>query len=113
MTRHTDDVIGDTLAMVNVVRQAFGKEQISELPDAVPGNAADCLFYRALSDVGVTSVNGAGMAFENERIAHTVATLWGTHNNGEVVRTPSQFGQVIGKFDHHELPHYQDDRSHR
>lgn len=105
--RVSDEVIGDTLAMVNVVRQAFGKDSLTELPDATPGNAGDCLFYRALSDVGVESVSGATMAFRNDRIAHTVATLWGTESNGQAVRAPRQFSQVIRDFDHNRLSHYE------
>lgn len=103
---HTDEVLGDTLAMVNVVRAAFGKEALSELPDATPGNAGDCLFYRALSDVGAASVSGSSIAFDNERVAHTVATLWGTSQNGAAVRMPRQFPEVIRQFDDNSLSHY-------
>lgn len=105
MSSH-DELIGDTLAMVNVVRQAFGKDALNELPNAKPGDAGDCLFYRALGDVGVTSVTGSHMSFATDRIASAVGTLWGTQASGQQVQVPAQFAQVIGRFDNHELSHY-------
>jgi hypothetical protein len=102
-----DEVVGDTLALVNVARQAFGKEPLTELPDSYQGNSSDCLYYRALKDVGVVSVGGGGgMHFEDERIAATVASMWGTEANGTHVQAPPQFGEVIGQFDNGALKHY-------
>lgn len=97
----------DTLAMVNVVRQALGFEMLSELPDSAPGQAANCLYYRALADCGAKSVSGGGtIDFGDERKASYVAHLLGTTAHGTRVETPKQFERVIGKFDGHKLPHY-------
>lgn len=102
-----NEVIADTLALVNVARTAYGYDPISDLPNSVKGNATDCLYYRALSDIGVERVGGAGeMRFASERIASTVAELWGVEANGRHVQAPHQFGQVISKFDQGAFPHY-------
>lgn len=100
------ELIGDTLAYMNVVRQAFGKEQLNELPDARPGDAGDCLFYRALGDLGVKSVNGEMITFADQRVASTAAALWATSSNGHGVKVPSQVRDVIAQFDGDELHHY-------
>lgn len=102
-------LIGDTLALVNVVREAFGVSALSELPDASPGHASDCLFARALRPVGVTSVGGEGrLTFDNTRAASRVAALWGTAWEGHHVRAPGQFEEVIAAFDAGELTQYAD-----
>lgn len=101
-----DEVLGDTLAMVNVVRQAFGKDTLSELPDARPGDAGDCLFYRALGDLGVMSVTGSHATFADRRVASAVGELWGSGSNETTVRLPHQFQEVIGAFDGNRLSHY-------
>lgn len=107
MSAPMDEVLGDTLALVNVVRTAFGHDALTELPDSRQGASSDCLYYRALKDVGVKSVGGAGeMRFANERIAATVASMWGTEAHGVNVTAPPQFGQVIEAFDHGRLKHY-------
>lgn len=103
---HDDTVVGDTLALVNVVRQAFGKDQLSDLPDSRPGDAADCLFYRALADVGVHQVYGGSMSFDDERKAAYIAALWGTTAKGRQVTSPRVFGEVINRFDNNALPQY-------
>ncbi len=102
-----DEVVGETLALLNVVRQAFGKELLTELPDAHQGNSSDCLYYRALKDVGVESVGGDGtMRFVDDRVAAKVASIWGEEASGSVVKAPAQFGEVIGQFDGGNLKHY-------
>lgn len=108
-----DEQLGDTLALVNVVRQAMGQNPLSELPDARTGNAADCLYYRALKDVGVTSVGTHSMSFKDSRTARVVADMWGTEvldGKENTVQSPRCFTEVIGGFDHNRLPHYQTDR---
>lgn len=102
--------LGDTLAMVNVVRSAFGHDQLLDLPDARTGAPADCLYYRALKDVGATSVGGSAIEFASERQARVVAELWGTSRNGKQVAAPKQIKKVISSFDNHELRHYEVDR---
>lgn len=107
MSAPMDEVVGDTLALVNVVRQAFGKDMLTELPDSHKGNSSDCLYYRALKDVGVQSVGGDGsMRFADDRIAATAAALWGTEAHGSTVQAPEQFGKVIGQFDGGNLTQY-------
>ena len=106
-----DELIAETLAMLNVVRGAYGKDPLSELPDAVTGNASDCLFYRALADVGVRGVSGDMMTFTTDRVASLVGELWGTEANGPSVRAPKQFSEVVGLFDSHQLPHYETGRN--
>lgn len=102
-----DKAIGDTLALVNVARQAFGKELLTELPTSKPGNSADCLYYRALADIGVQTVGGeGGMTFADQRVAKTVATLWGVEAQGSSVQAPAQFETVISAFDGLKFPHY-------
>lgn len=109
-------LIGDTLALVNVVREAFGVSPLNDLPEASPGHAADCLFARALAEVGVRSVGGNGeMDFgHNVRAASRVAALWGTvaqshEANTRVVLAPPQFARVIEAFDARTLPQYIND----
>lgn len=102
-----DEAVANTLAMVNVARTAFGIEPLSELPNARAGVSNDCLYARALSDIGVQSVGGGGeMRFSSERVAETVGKLWGTGSNGRVVEAPPAFAHVIGSFDSYKLPHY-------
>jgi hypothetical protein len=106
--------IPQTLALVNVARQAFGKPMLSELPDSRPGASSDCLFYRALADVGCTSVDGSGnIKFDDPRKATYVASLWGAQAEGSTVKTAKHgvggFGRVIEEFDHSRLPHYNTD----
>lgn len=92
--------VGDTLALVNVVRQAFGERPLNELPDAQPGDASDCLYYRALDGVGVVSVGGDGeITFASDRAAGVVAALWGSDRSGRTVQAPDQFQKVISRFD--------------
>lgn len=107
MSSRYGEVLGDTLALVNTVRQAFGHEPLLELPDARSGISTDCLYYRALKDVGVTSVGSAEMKFNSPRIAEVVAELWGTEAHGNSVRSPKQITNVIGRFDGHQLGHYE------
>lgn len=102
-----DNDLGDTLALVNAARMAFGKEILTDLPDSRPGDSADCLYYRALSDMGVRSVGNHSIEFDDERKASYIASIWGTSCEGHQVKSPAQFSRVIGKFDHHELPHYE------
>jgi hypothetical protein len=102
-----DELVGDTLAMVNVLRQAFGKAALDELPDARPGDASDCLYFRAFGDIGVTGVSGVTASFASERVASAAAALWGTNSEGPSVTLPHQFRQVIGRFDGHEMSHYE------
>lgn len=102
-----DEMIGDTLAMVNVVRQAYGKASLTELPDALTGNPSDCLYYRGLQDIGVTEVGGDSMCFSSERTAAVVAELWGVEREGSRVKHPQQVRKVIGAFDNHNLTHYE------
>jgi hypothetical protein len=108
MSQGMDELIGDTLALVNSVRGAFGKELLNELPDATRGQSGDCLYYRALADVGVRSVGGDGvMEFEDERKTNVIASLWGVEKLGDrMVKAPSQFGEVIAAFDNNLLPAY-------
>jgi hypothetical protein len=99
--------LGDALALVNQARMAFGKDVLTELPDATPGKSMDCLFYRALSDIGCHGVSGeGGISFEDERQANYIGALWGARVHGKVVKAPSQFGRVIGEFDGHNT-HYE------
>ncbi len=100
-----DQVMADTLAMVNVVRKAMGVEQLKELPSSMPGRATDCLFARALRPVGVMSVGGNGtMQFNDDRVAATAASYWGVEAKGTSVVAPPEFAQVIAKFDSREIP---------
>lgn len=101
-----DETIGDTLALVNIAREAFGAQALTELPDARPGATQDCLYYRALKDVGCSSVGGSSMLFNTERQAATVAALWGTTHDGNSVKTPPSVRSVINKFDNHQVRHY-------
>jgi hypothetical protein len=100
-----DTAIGDTLATINVVREAFGKQPLTELPDARTGDAGDCLYFRALRDIGVESVGTGSMVFSSERAAQTAAALWGTNVHGNTVESPRAVRRVIGAFDNHDLPH--------
>lgn len=101
-----DQVVGDSLALVNVVRSAFGKEPLTELPDAYRGNSSDCLYYRAFADIGVQSVGGADINWKDERTAAVVAGLWGVERHGTRTYTPHQIHAVIGAFDGSELDQY-------
>lgn len=102
-----DQTIGDTLALVNVVREAFGAAPLNELPDARPGDSQDCLYFRALSDVGCTGVGTGRMTFNSERAARTVAALWGTEASGASVSSPKNIRSVISAFDGRtKVPHY-------
>lgn len=102
-----NEVIADTIALVNIARTAYGYDPVSDLPTSVKGNSTDCLYFRALHDIGVERVGGAGeMTFASERIASTVAELWGVEAYGTVVHAPKQFGQVISQFDKGAFPHY-------
>jgi hypothetical protein len=101
--------IAETLSLVNVARQAFGKDILTELPDSKPGDSADCLYYRALVDCGARGVDGyGGITFDDERKASYIGSIWGARVDGCKVKAPAQFRQVIEKFDHSELPHYND-----
>ena len=102
--------IGDTIALVNVVLERFGKPMISELPNATYGDPTACLLYRALVGVGATGVSGDTITFASERQAAVVAQTWGVDYYGETVKAPSQFRSVIGDFDGDRLPHYNIDR---
>lgn len=101
-----DQVIGDTLAQVNVVRTALGYPALTELPDARPGDTQDCLYYRALSDVGCRSVGGGSMEFASDRQARLVAELWGTEASGRTVYSPRGIRHVISAFDANRVSHY-------
>lgn len=105
--REYDESIGDALALVNVVRQRFGRPALTELPDAYTGNPSDCLFYRGLADIGVCDVGADSMSFESERTAAFVAELWGTHREGNTVSHPQQVTRVISAFDSHKISHYE------
>lgn len=106
-----DEDIGDALALTNVARQAFGLSMLTELPDSKPGDASDCLFYRALSPLGISSVGARGqMQCKDERQAAYLASLWGTSSNGNEVKAPEQFHRVINKFDHQGTRHYETQR---
>ena len=95
----------DTLALVNVVRAAYGYDELNDLPASDRGNPSDCLYYRALRDIGVESVGGDGtMQFASQRIAAHVASLWGAVANGASVSAPNQFKKVIARFDGGNLP---------
>lgn len=100
------ETIGDTLALVNVVREAFGAQPLNDLPDARPGDSQDCLYFRALSDIGCTGVGTGAMTFNSERQARTVAMLWGTEAKGASVTSPRNIRSVIGAFDGRKTPHY-------
>lgn len=101
-----DQTIGDTLALVNVVREAFGHEPLNDLPDAKPGDTQDCLYFRALKDVGCVSVGGSQMTFSSDRMASTVAALWGSSSSGKIVSSPKSVRSVISAFDNHKTSHY-------
>lgn len=98
--------IGDTIALVNMVREVFGKPMISELPNASYGDPAACLFYRALTDCGAMGVDGANISFASERQAALVAQMWGVDQHGSSVGVPKQFRSVISAFDGNQFPHY-------
>lgn len=102
-----DQDLGDTLALVNAARMAFGKEILTDLPDSRPGDSSDCLYYRALSDLGVKGVGGSHIDFDDPRKASYIASLWGTSCEGTRVKSPGQFNRVISKFDRHQLAHYE------
>jgi len=102
-----DELIGDTLSLVNVLRQALGHAALDELPDAKPGDASDCLYFRAFGDIGVTGVSGHTASFATDRVASAAAALWGTESSGSSVRLPHQFQDVINEFDSHRMSHYE------
>lgn len=105
-----DSDIRDTLALVNAARSAFGEPMLAELPDSRPGAKADCLYYRALSDIGVRSVDGYGnIKFDDERKASYIASIWGTSSEGCSVAAPSEFQRTINRFDHKKVEHYNTD----
>lgn len=99
--------IGDTLAQVNLVREAMGADPLYELPNSRTGATQSCLFYRALSDVGCTSVGGTTVSFTNERQAELVAELWGVSRQGNEVSAPGQMKRTIARFDRNHLKHYE------
>lgn len=101
-----NEMLGDTLAQVNVVREAFGYGPLYELPDAKRGDTKDCLYYRALKDVGCTGVGGSGMSFASERQARAVAELWGSEANGNSVAHPRNITKVISDFDNGRTPQF-------
>lgn len=102
-----DETIGDTLAIVNIAREAFGHAPLAELPDARPGDSQDCLFFRALKDIGATDVGSGHISFNSERQAATVAALWGTEMLGaKKIQSPRNVRSVIASFDRKERPHY-------
>jgi hypothetical protein len=101
-----DHTVGDTLALVNVVREAFGHAPLTDLPDARPGDSQDCLYFRALKDVGVVGVGTGTMNFSSERQARTVAALWGTQADGNTVHSPRSVKAVINAFDNKKTPRY-------
>lgn len=110
MSSLSDD-IGDTLALVNQARMAFGKDILTELPDARPGVSTDCLFYRALADVGCTGVDGyGGITFDDIRKANYIGQMWGAGVDGARVKAPGQFKNVISAFDKSGLDHYNTDQ---
>lgn len=94
-----DEMVGDTLAQVNVVREAFGYDPLYELPDAKRGNSQDCLYFRGLKDIGCRGVGSSAMEFSSERQAQVVAELWGTTASGRSVHSPSGIKRVINAFD--------------
>ena len=105
---YLDEDLGDTLALTNAARQAFGLNMLTELLDSKPGDASDCLFYRALDGLGCTSVDGNGdMVFEDSRKASYIGRLWGTRAVGQKVKAPAQFARVIQGFDSHKVTHYE------
>lgn len=102
-----DQVMADTLAMVNTARRAFGIDPLAELPSSAPGQASDCLFARALRPIGVVSVSSrGGMRFDDARKAATAASVWGVDvvEGGVVVSAPAEFEEVISQFDGRKLP---------
>lgn len=99
--------LADTLAQVNVLREAFGHSPLYELPQARTGNTKSCLFFRALKDVGCTAVGDTTVKFNSERAAQLAAELWGTSCTGNTVHQPSQMKRVVHNFDQHNLPHYE------
>lgn len=106
-----EKAMGDTLALVNVVRQSFGKDALNDLPVSLPGHASACLYANALHDIGGASVSGGGkIGFTSERIAQHVASLWGVKAEGQTVQAPSQFAEVISEFDGGSLLAYNKDR---
>lgn len=102
----SDELLADSLALVNVVRRAFGAEALDEFPEATRGDAGDCLFFRALGDVGVKGVSGSTIEFANERVASMTSALWGVDHEGTTVMAPPQISQVVSNFDGQRYPHY-------
>lgn len=101
----SNNLASDALAMVNTIRLAYGHTPLNDLPTSRVGQASDCLFARALRDVGVSKVGGDGtMSFGSERVAQHVASILGTTAEGTVVTPPAQFAGVIGAFDNGQLP---------
>lgn len=102
-----DKALGDSLALVNIARQAFGHEALNDLPRARPGDSAECLYARALQDLGAQGVSGGGqITFASTRVAEFVASLWGSTAIGRQVQAPSQLAAVIHPFDNDGLPQY-------
>lgn len=52
MTDAELDRKGKALRFVNGLREAAGAEPLSELPRGVPANSHECVFARALADIG-------------------------------------------------------------
>jgi hypothetical protein len=102
--------VADTLAQINAVRQAFGAPHLYDLPNARTGDAASCLYYRALSAVGCNGVSGSTLTFSSERQASVVAELWGVERTGNTVIAPGQIHRVVNEFDGHGLQHYETSR---
>lgn len=105
--------LADTLAQVNAVRAAFGAQLLYDLPTSRPGDTSSCLFYRALSDIGCVAVGSETITFRDDRMARTVAELWGVGYDGDAtINQPSQMSRVVTAFDEHELAHYEVALSH-
>jgi len=102
--------IGDTIAQVNEVRRALGHDPIYELPNARQGDAAACLYWKALADCGATGVYGDRIAMASERQAQLAAQLWGTRASGCEVVPPKQMRRTISDFDEGKFGYYNEPR---
>jgi hypothetical protein len=95
----------DTLAIVNVVRAAFGEQPLDSLPTSVTGNASECLFARGFGSIARASVGSSGhIEFEDNERGRKAATIIARMTGGEqtgpsAVQTPAVFERVIKAFD--------------
>lgn len=101
--------VRDTLAIMNVVRGAFGEPMLESLPTSIPGNASECLYSRGFGSIARADTSGEGhITFEDNdrgrKAARIIARMTGGRQTSErSVQTPAAFRRVIEAFDRKEF----------